>query len=182
MKNLYKLKNKGDPFSGMIIKHDMSRDDREKERLLQKEAREKHRTDNKCCLPSKRTPRRKANHQGKEKGRNNQPNSSTASARTGETVIWYTNADVLTKEKSTELKCRIKNHSTSPHVVAISAVKPKNYKRKLTMQEYNLEGYSNEAMNIDDGKGRGMILFIHNSFRLKYTILTLILMKHNFAL
>ena len=31
------------------------------------------------------------------------------------------------------------------------------------MQEYNLEGYSNEAMNIDEGKGRGMILFIHKS-------------------
>lgn len=41
MKNLYKLKNKGEPFSGMVIKHDMSKDDREKERLLQKEAREK---------------------------------------------------------------------------------------------------------------------------------------------
>ena len=41
MKNLYKLKNRGEPFSGMIIKHDMSRYDREKERLLQKEARER---------------------------------------------------------------------------------------------------------------------------------------------
>ena len=41
MENLYKLKNRGEPFSGMIIKHDMSRDDREKERLLQKEARER---------------------------------------------------------------------------------------------------------------------------------------------
>ena len=66
-------------------------------------------TDNKFFLPNKRTPRSKANHQGKEKVRNNQPNSSTASVRTGEIVIWYTNADVLTKEKLTELKCRIKN-------------------------------------------------------------------------
>ena len=41
MKNLYKLKNKDEPFSGMIIKHDMSREDRENERLLQKEARER---------------------------------------------------------------------------------------------------------------------------------------------
>ena len=41
MKNLHKLKNKGEPFSEMVIKHDMSREDREKERLLQKEAREK---------------------------------------------------------------------------------------------------------------------------------------------
>ena len=56
-----------------------------------------------------------------------------------------------------------KKHSTPPHVVAISEVKPKHNKRKLTMQEYNLEGYSNEAMNIDEGKGRGMILFIQKS-------------------
>ena len=41
MKNLHKLKNKGEPFSEMVIKHDMSREDREKERLLQKEASEK---------------------------------------------------------------------------------------------------------------------------------------------
>ena len=43
MKNLHKVKrNKGDTFSEMVIKHDMSREDREKERLLQKEAREKN--------------------------------------------------------------------------------------------------------------------------------------------
>ncbi|KAI0236136.1 hypothetical protein LSAT2_013267 [Lamellibrachia satsuma] len=40
MKNLYKLKNKGKPFSGMIVEDDMSKDDREKEQSLQ-EAREK---------------------------------------------------------------------------------------------------------------------------------------------
>ena len=154
----------------MIIKHDMSREDREKERLLQKEARERTQQEQTTnVLSSKRTSRRKANHQGKENGRNNQPNSSTASARTGEIVIWSTNADVLTKEKLTELKCR----TTPPHVVAISEVKPKNYKRKLTMQEYNLEGYSNEAVNIDKGKGRGMILFINKSLPFQAT-----LMKH----
>ena len=41
MKNLHKLRNKGEPFSEMVIQHDMSREDREKERLLQKDAREK---------------------------------------------------------------------------------------------------------------------------------------------
>ena len=40
MKNLHKLKTKVEPFSEMVIKHDMSREDRE-ERLLQKKAREK---------------------------------------------------------------------------------------------------------------------------------------------
>ena len=41
MTNLHKLKTKREPFREMVIKHDMSREDREKERLLQKEAREK---------------------------------------------------------------------------------------------------------------------------------------------
>ena len=41
MANLHKLKNKGEPFREIAIKHDMSREDREKERLLQKKAREK---------------------------------------------------------------------------------------------------------------------------------------------
>ena len=41
MKNLYKLKNKGEPFNGMIVKHDMTKNNREKERSLQKEATEK---------------------------------------------------------------------------------------------------------------------------------------------
>ena len=31
------------------------------------------------------------------------------------------------------------------------------------MHEYNLERYSIETMNMNDNKGRGVILFIHNS-------------------
>ena len=77
--------------------------------------------------------------------------------------MWYSNADVLTKDKLTELKCRIKNNSTPPHVIAISEVKPKHFKRQLTLQEYNLEGYSMETINMNENKGRRMILFIHNS-------------------
>ena len=91
MNNLHKLK-KGEPFSEVVIKHDMSREDREKERLLQKEVREK-----------------------------------------------------------------------TPYVIAISEVKPKHSKRQLTLQEYNLEGYSMETINMNENKCRGMILFIHNS-------------------
>ena len=52
----------------MIIKHDMSREDREKERLLQKDAREKTAgADFKFCLRSKRSTKRKTNHQGKKR-------------------------------------------------------------------------------------------------------------------
>ena len=42
VKNLNKLKNKGEPFSGMTAKHDMSKDDKEKERSLKKEPRENY--------------------------------------------------------------------------------------------------------------------------------------------
>ena len=35
----------------------------------------------------------------------------------------------------------------------------------ITLQEYNLEGYSMETINMNKNKGRGMILFIHNSLR-----------------
>ena len=131
MKNLHKLKTKGEPFREMIIKHDMSREDREKERLLQKEARKKTAgADFKFCLHSKRSTRRKTNHQGKKKERNEQPNSGIC---VGEIIVWYSNADVLTKDKLTELKCRIKNNSTPSHVIAISEVKPKHFKRHLTL-------------------------------------------------
>ena len=162
MKNLHKLKNKGEPFSEMVIKHDMSREDREKERLLQKEAREKtqqEQTSNLVYIVRGRPGERKI-IKVKKKERNEQPNSGTS---VGEIIVWYSNADVLTKDKLTELKCRINNNSTPPHIIAISEVKPKHFKRKLTLQEYNLEGYSMETINMNENKGRGMILFIHNS-------------------
>ena len=66
------------------------------------------------------------------KERNEQSNSGIC---VGEIIVWYSNADVLTKDKLTELKCRIKNNSTPPHVIAISEVKPKHFKRQLTLQE-----------------------------------------------
>ena len=59
-----------------------------------------------------------------------------------------------------------KNHSTLPHV-AISEIKPKDYKKHLTTQEYNLEGYDTEVLNICEHNGRGVILYIHNSLPLQ---------------
>ena len=45
--------------------------------------------------------------------------------------IWFTNADTLTKDKIMELKENIKCDSP-PDIIAISEVKPKNYKREIT--------------------------------------------------
>ena len=92
----------------MIVKHNMSKADRDKERSLQKEVTA--RKENTFHLPDKRTTRRETHHQSKEKGRADQLNSGTASARVGEVIVWYTNTDVLTKKKLTELRSRTKSH------------------------------------------------------------------------
>ena len=44
--------------------------------------------------------------------------------------LMMTNADVLTRDKIVELENRIQEDN--PHVIMISEVKPKNFKRTLT--------------------------------------------------
>ena len=137
----------------MVIKHDMSREDREKERLLQKEAKEKtqqEQTSNVVYIVRGRPGERQVIKEKKE--HNEQPNSGTCAE---EIFVWYSNADVLKKDKLTELKCRINNNFTPPHSMAISEVKPKHFKRQLTLQEYNLEGYSMETRNMNENKVEG---------------------------
>ena len=51
--------------------------------------------------------------------------------------IWYANADTLTKEKIEELKQEIIS-SEPPDVIAITEIKPKNYKRQLSEVEYKI--------------------------------------------
>ena len=42
---------------------------------------------------------------------------------------WFTNADVLTKDKLSELKCKIDQSTDKPDIIALSEVKPiKNQK------------------------------------------------------
>ena len=148
MKNLHKLKNKGE----MVIKHDMSREDRGAtiaERGKRKKQQEQ--TSNFVYIVGGQWEERQII---KVKERSEQPNSGTCA---GEIIVWYLN------DKLTELKCRRRKTSTPPHVIAISEVKPKHFKRQLTLEEYNLEGYSMETITMNENNGRGMILFIHNS-------------------
>ena len=65
------------------------------------------------------------------------------------------------------LRGRTKSHSSLSHLVAVSDVKPKNYKRHLTTQGCNLEGYDIKVLIIGEHHGRGMILYIHNSLPLQ---------------
>ena len=70
--------------------------------------------------------------------------------------IWYTNTDVFTINKLHELSSRVTDDF--PNIICIDEVK--NIKRTLSLVEYNIVGYNNEALNIVQDTGRGMLLFI----------------------
>lgn len=81
--------------------------------------------------------------------------------------IWFTNADVLTKDKISELKNEI-ICDTFPDIIAITEIKPKNYVRKLTEIDYKIDGYHFEPANLDNNDStRGLAIYIHDS--LKFT-------------
>jgi len=83
--------------------------------------------------------------------------------------IWFTNADVLTKEKVLELVEEIKS-GIAPDVIAICELKPKNYTRKLSELDYKIDDYHFEQEHMEDrDSSRGIALYIHKS--LKYRML-----------
>ena len=77
-------------------------------------------------------------------------------------IIWATNVDVLTKEKLTELKYRIGLDQTPPHIIALSEVRPKQYKHQRDLADYQLDGYNIEHRNVimRDPSGRGLIVYV----------------------
>ena len=56
-------------------------------------------------------------------------------------------------------------------MIALSEIKPKNYKHEINPAHFNLEGYDMEIINVNENTGRGMILYIGKS--LKYNIVPL---------
>ena len=77
-----------------------------------------------------------------------------------------TNADTFTQTKLQELKLRIED--TPPSIIAISEVKPKNFKRDIQLSEFNIDGYKLLSTNISkETPGRGMLLYVKDS--LKYS-------------
>ena len=77
--------------------------------------------------------------------------------------IWYTNADVLTREKLNELKDFI-DSSNAPDIIAITEIKPKNYKRVLSKSDYKLKGYLLEPVNLNvRNSTRGIAVYIRDT-------------------
>ena len=152
----------------------MSKNDREQDKTLQKEAKQRS-TDNSedsdflyvVCGP----PGTQKIIKVKKRATNPEK----------EINLWCTKADVLTKDKLIELNHRIKMAKHKPNIITISEVKRKNFKREFNVAEYMLDGYSIEPLDIGEHKGRGMIMYVHYDLKnLTCTILNLIFKKHNF--
>ena len=78
--------------------------------------------------------------------------------------ILFTNADTFTQVKLQELKLRIEE--TSPLIIAVSEVKPKNFKRDIQLSEYNIDGYEILSANISKNTpGRGMLMYVKDSLK-----------------
>ena len=75
--------------------------------------------------------------------------------------ILFTNADNLTQVKMSELKQRI--ITEKPMIVAISEVKPKNFSKFRTLQDYAIPDYTLHPVNLENESGRGIAVFTHDS-------------------
>ena len=65
-----------------------------------------------------------------------------------------------------ELKQDIVNSDPPPDIIAISELKPKNYKRTLTENEFKIPGYEFEHANLlKNDSTRGIAIYVHSSLR-----------------
>ena len=76
----------------------------------------------------------------------------------------YTNADSL-KNKLNEFTARIRDYN--PDIIMVNEVKPKNMRGNLTESEFSLKdkGYNMFPLNIDNEKGRGMLVYTRSTLR-----------------
>ena len=81
----------------------------------------------------------------------------------------YTNADVLTKDKIEEIKDEIRCDSP-PDIIAITEIKSQKYERILTENDYKIDGYKFEPVNLDvNDSSRGLAIYVKHS--LKFSVL-----------
>ena len=82
----------------------------------------------KRVLCSERTCVGQKNSESEEKGKSNYKHGKQ------QLKIWYTNTNVFTTNKLHELSSRITDEF--PDIICIAEVKPKNFKRTLSLVEY----------------------------------------------
>ena len=92
-------------------------------------------------------------------------------------ICWYTNADTLTN-KLPELSSRVKNAKTTPSIIAITEIKPKNYRYPLTAAELQLDNYDIFTKNIPGNKGRGIAIYTARELKAHEISITTIFEEH----
>ena len=102
---------------------------------------------------------------GQKNGESEEKGKSNYTHGIQQLKIWYTNTDVFTINKLHKLSSCITDEF--PDKICIAEVKPKNFKRTLSLVEYNIVGYNTEALSIVQDTGRGMLLFIKNDIKYK---------------
>ena len=75
-----------------------------------------------------------------------------------------TSVDILTNKLS-ELDFIVKNENSPLHVIGIQEVKPKLIGKRLTSNEFAMDDYDMFQSNIDNGKGRGVLLYLHKMLK-----------------
>ena len=76
----------------------------------------------------------------------------------------HTNADSL-PNKLIELCDVVRLSEDTPHIIAVTEVKPKNCRYGVTKSEISLDGYNLHTKNEENKTGRGIALYVHNSLK-----------------
>ena len=75
-------------------------------------------------------------------------------------TVLYTNADVLTREKRSELEMKV--IELKPHFVLVNEVLPKSYTEPRGIMDFTLPGFTPHPTTFDDSH-RGLITHVHSS-------------------
>ena len=91
--------------------------------------------------------------------------------------IWFTNADTLTQDKMIELREDVADTNPPPDVIAISELKPKNFKRTLNENEFKIPGYEFEHENLfKNDSTRGIAIYVKS---LRYSLIDPLELMHD---
>ena len=70
-------------------------------------------------------------------------------------IVLFSNVDTFNIDKLHEIRARLAILDSKPHIIALSEVKPKNFKFERDLSEYTIERYEIIPMNLKkDDKGR----------------------------
>ena len=75
--------------------------------------------------------------------------------------ILYANMDSFLNKRA-EFKQRLSDYRRPPDVIAITEVKPKNFRYQIDLCEIQIEGYNMIENNITTNNSRGVVMYVKN--------------------